>query len=75
MSAQLVNYSQPRYVVMQSNKGPAQTKMERIPFASEHDRRRHQQTWRANGWEATYDYDGSDGSRDIYLITLTKLEF
>lgn len=51
------------------------SKYERIPFSSERERLSHQSTKRAQGWEATYEWEASDGKRDLYYITLTKMEF
>jgi len=50
-------------------------KYERIPSDTERQRNAHQTTRRAQGWDASYQWEGNDGHRDLYHITLTKLEF
>lgn len=50
------------------------SKYERIPFASSSEKATHERTRRAQGWEATYEWEATDGQRDLYYITLTKLE-
>lgn len=55
-------------------KGSPEIKRERIPFSTDLQRRDHEQSRYAQGWEATYEWEASDGNRDLYRITLTKRE-
>lgn len=79
MSAQIsptTNTRQPASSLnVKGSGGSTQVKHERIPFHTELQRREHQQMKRAQGWDATYEWEATDGCRDLYRITLTKLEF
>ena len=60
---------------MQGFIGSSQQRVEKIPFASETLRQRHELQKRAQGWEASYNWVGSDGNRDLYEITLKRMDF
>lgn len=55
--------------------GSSQQRVEKIPFATETLRQRHELLKRAQGWEASYNWLGCDGNRDLYEITLTRMSF